>query len=115
MSVPATATEQGPPRCLKANPSTTRHAMLLACNIQRIWPATEVTLSFPGRLLSGRTGGQALVSIRFVSTFFSAGEHSGTLLNGAGFRHIRANHTITFRGPCAHGYSTGGMILNGKI
>ncbi len=59
--------------------------MLLACNIQRIWPAIEVTLSFPGRLLSGRTGGHGT---RFNSSrldLFSAGEHSGTPLNGAGF------------------------------
>jgi hypothetical protein len=86
--------------------------MSLACNMQRIWPALKVTLSFPGRLLGGWTG-TVLVSIRL--DLFSAGEHSGRSLNGPVSRHIRANHTITFRGPCAHGYSTGGMILNGKI
>ena len=60
--------------------------VLLACNTQRIWPATEVTLSFPGRLVSGRTGGHGT---RFdpsrLDLFFSAGKHSGRLLNGAGF------------------------------
>lgn len=59
--------------------------MLLACNMRRIWPAIDVTLSFPGRLLSGRTGGHGT---RFDSPrrdLFSAGEHSGGSLNGAGF------------------------------
>lgn len=86
--------------------------MLLACNMQRIWPALEVTLSFPGRLFGGRTG-TVLVSIRLG--LFSASEDSGRSLNRPASHHIRVNHTITFRGPCAHGCSTGGMILNGKI
>ena len=59
--------------------------MLLACNIQRIWPAIEVTLSFPGRLLSGRTGGHGTRFDPSRLDLFSAGEHSGRLLNGAGF------------------------------
>ena len=58
---------------------------LLACNTQRIWPATEVTLSFPGRLLGGRTGGHGTHFNSPRLDLFSAGEHSGTPLNGAGF------------------------------
>ena len=52
--------------------------------MQRIWPSIEVTLSFPGRLLSGRTGGHGT---RFDSSrldLFFGGEHSGRSLNGAG-------------------------------
>src|SRR5271166_7113828 len=59
--------------------------MLLACNTQRIWPAIEVTLSFPGRLLSGRTGGHGTRLDPSRLDLFSAGEHSGRWLNGAGF------------------------------
>ncbi len=46
---------------------------------------------------------------------FSPGEHSGRSVNEPASHDIRANHTIRFVDPCAHGYSTGGLIFNGKI
>jgi hypothetical protein len=58
--------------------------ILLACNTRRIWPAIEVTLSFPGRLLSGRTRARHSFRVSSRLDLFSAGEHSGRLLNGAG-------------------------------
>ena len=59
--------------------------MLLACNMRRVWPAIEVTLSSPWRLLSGRTGGHGTRFNLSRLDLFSAGEHSGTPLKGAGF------------------------------